>query len=292
MRPYFIFLSILVPFLAFAQEDEKENQPLPIGNFSIPTVTQVAPLASFGQLIIGKDAVLPQLYGCYSQNQHGYQSTIAPNVIYGIREDFSVLFYVPFDPASQSYESHSSGIEDILVQLEYGYYNKSQKDYTLQGTVVANVQFPTGSCTINPRTGNGSFSYFLGTTFAYLSYNWYAFLSPGVNLTTQQNRTKFGNAYLYQCGIARYIKQLSPPGWIFDLMVEFDGTYLEKDKIQGVIDPDSGGNSIFITPSIYLASERVLIQWGVSLPLIQELNGLQDKNKYSIVSTIGVAFQF
>lgn len=272
---------------------ENENvAPLPIGNFSVPALTQVAPLISFGQLLIGKQALLSQLSGSYTRGHHGYSNTIAPNVIYGILDDLSVFFYVPFNPRSRSGTSHSSGIQDILVQMEYGFYSKTSIDYTLQATIVGNVQFPTGSSSKNPRTGNGSFTYFLGTTFAFLSQNWYAFASPGVNLTTTHHRTKFGNSYLYQWGFARYIKKLSPPGWIFDLMVEFDGDYVEKDKIHGVTDPNSGGNSIFITPSIWLSSKRWILQWGIGFPLVQNLNGEQDKIKYSIAYTVGVAFQF
>ena len=118
----------------------------------------------------------------------------------------------------------------MLLQLEYGFFDKRSLDYTMQASVVANVQFPTGSSKKNPPTGRGAFGYFLGTTFAYLSYNWYAFISPGVNLTTSRHGTKQGNSYLYQWGFARYIEQLSPKGWIFDLMIEFDGNYNKKDS--------------------------------------------------------------
>lgn len=271
----------------------EETEPLPIGNFSVPAVTQIAPLISFGQLLIGKHALLPQLVGSYTQAHHGYSNILGPNVIYGIRDNFSVFLSAPFNLKSRSGSSHSSGIEDMVLQLEYGYFSRSREDYSLQGSIVTNVQFPTGSSRKNPSTGNGSFSYFLGTTFAYLSQNWYAFASPGVNLTTTHHHgTKFGNSYLYQWGFARYIKQLSPPGWIFDLMIEFDGTYAEKDKIHGKVDPDSGGNTIFVTPSIWMSSKRFVLQWGIGFPIVQDLNGKQDKALYQIAYNFGVGFQF
>jgi hypothetical protein len=288
---FFLVMLCVCGFLL--GEENGRIEPLPIGNFSVPTMTQIAPLISFGQLLIGKQALLPQLFGSYTRNRRdSYSSTIAPNVIYGIRDDLSVFFFVPFNPKSRAGAAHSSGIEDIVLQMEYGYYSKARLDYTLEATLVGNVQFPTGSSSKNPRTGNGSFTYFLGTTFAFMSQNWYAFFSPGVNLTTTHHRTKFGNSYLYQWGFARYIKPLSPPGWVFDLMVEFDGTYLEKDKIKGAIDPNSGGNSIFITPSIWLSSKRWILQWGIGFPVVQNLNGEQDKVKYLIAYSLGIAFQF
>jgi hypothetical protein len=75
-------------------------------------------------------------------------------------------------------------------------------------------------------------------------------------------------------------------------MIEFDGTYSEKNKIKGTTDPNSGGNVIFITPSIWLSSKRWIIQWGIGFPVIQNLNGHQNKIKYSIDYNLGVAFQF
>lgn len=273
-------------------EEIENNKPLPIGNFSVPTVTQLAPLVSFGQHLIGQYALLPQLTGAYTQGHKSYTNDLVPNIIYGIRDDFSLTFGVPFTPRSRTDSSHSAGFEDMFLTLEYAYFNRTRPDYVLQGSLVADVQFPTGSSTKVPPTGNGSFAYLLGTTLAYLSANWYAFISPGVNLTTTHHSTKFGNSYLYDWGFARYIDALSPPGWIFDLMLEFNGAYIQKDKIRGVKDPNSGGNVIFITPSIWMSSERWVLQWGVSMPILQSLNGHQNKILYSIGYNLGLAFQF
>jgi hypothetical protein len=272
--------------------ETKSPEPLPIGNFSVPAVTQIAPLVGFGQLLIGKQDFLPQLSGSYTRGHDSDSNLITPNVIYGIRDDLSLFFEVPFTPRSRSGSSHSSGIGDIFLQLEYGFYSRTRLDYTLQATIVGNVQFPTGSSSKNPPTGNGSFTYFLGTTFAFVSQNWYTFASPGVNLPTAHHRTKFGRSWLYQWGIARYIRALSPPGCIFDLIVEFDGIYDERDRIGGTIDPNSGGNTIFMTPSLWLSSRRWIIQWGIGFPIVRNLNGKQDRTRYFTAYNLGISFQF
>src|SRR5579885_276261 len=119
MQKKFLLSSLLlcIPFLLLGQDEEKE--PLPIGNFSLPTVTQLAPLLSFGQLLIGEKSLLPQLGGSYERGHDSYSNIIAPNVIYGIRDDLSLAFFVPFTPRSRSDGSHSSGIEDIFLQGEF-----------------------------------------------------------------------------------------------------------------------------------------------------------------------------
>src|SRR5690242_19045251 len=63
-----------------------ENEPIkpnPIGNFSVPLVTQLAPLVSFGQLLIGEKALLSQFSGTYTRKRYNsYETIIVPNIIY------------------------------------------------------------------------------------------------------------------------------------------------------------------------------------------------------------------
>jgi hypothetical protein len=289
-----LLLLVLVSLsvVASAKETVEIEGPLPFGNFAVPAVTEIAPLISFGQLLIGENALLAQVSGFRSQSHHGHFNAIAPNVIYGIRDDMSLFFTLPITFRNKEGHSHSSGLADALLQYEYAYYTRTRKEYTLQATVVANVQFPTGSMEKVPPTGNGWFSYFLGTTFAYMSRDWYAFISPGANFPTSHHGTKAGNSYLYQWGFARYIEALSPPGCIFDLMIEFDGTYSQKNRRSHKEEPDSGGNVLLATPSFWLSSESWLIQSGVSFPIFQNLNGHQDKIEYEISYVAGLAFQF
>src|SRR5271170_125857 len=132
--PVFLLLVLLLGAFSFLFADEDENEPeepLPIGNFSVPLATQIAPLVSFGQLLIGKNALLPQLTGAYIHTHHGSSDIIAPSVIYGLRDDLSLFFAVPFNTRSRSGPFHSSGIGDVLLQLEYGYYQKTHRNYTL-----------------------------------------------------------------------------------------------------------------------------------------------------------------
>ncbi len=268
-----------------------DEKPQLIGNLSLPALTQIAPLVSFGQHVIGK-GILPELTGFYLRVHDGYMDTILPSLIYGVRDDLALTVAFPFTPKSKADGSHSSGMEDIFFQMEYAFFQGSYSDHTLQSTLVASVSFPTGSSEKNPPTGNGWFSYFLGTTFTYMAYNWYAFLSPGVQIPTMHDGNKVGNSYLYQFGFARYIDQLSPPGWIFDLMFEFDGTYTQKSKMGGSANPDSGGNVIFFTPSIWMSSESIILQIGAGVPIYQNLNGHQPRILYLIGYNFGVGFQF
>lgn len=292
MNKKFFFVALLtISHLGFAHEN---RDPLPVGNFSVPTPTQISPLVSFGQLLIGKDALEPELGGSYTKAHSNFNNNLTPNIIYGILDELSATLFFPITLKAQSERSNSSGFGDLTLQLEYGFFSRSDINYAIQSTIVGNVQFPTGSIKKNPRTGGGTLSYFIGSTFSFLSPNWYAFASPGANFTISQNNLdiKFGNSFLYQCGIARNIAAFGSPGWIFDIMLEFDGVYTAKTKVSGRTDKDSGSNIILLTPSLWLSSNILIFQFGVSIPVLQQLNGIQEKWQYAINYNLGVGIQF
>jgi hypothetical protein len=128
----------------------------------------------------------------------------------------------------------------------------------------------------------------IGGTYNYTSTYWFAFTSYGAVFPTSHHRNKFGNQYLYQCGFGRNIP--SPKEWIFAWMTEIDGEYDNKNKIHGEKDPNSGGNKIFITPSLWASSEKLIFQLGLGLPLTQHYHGKQHKYDYSVVLSLGYTF--
>jgi len=73
-------------------------------------------------------------------------------------------------------------------------------------------------------------------------------------------------------------------------MFEIDGQYTGQNKIKGMFDLNSGGNVVYATPSIWVSSENFLFQFGVSVPLTQNLFGKQNKFDYAL--NLNVAWSF
>lgn len=268
-----------------------EREPkdlLTTGNFSLPVSQQPGPLISFGENIINQGQVQFYLFADAVIGNHSYSTDVIPSLLYGIRNDLSIFFNVPFSPRNKDEHDHSSGLEDIFFQLEYALYTWNTIDAVNLATIVANVTFPTGSSTKDPPTGFGSSSFFIGATFNHTRADWFVFTSPGAILTTSKHGTKFGDQLLYQFGFGRNIS--SPPGWIFAWMVEFDGLYAWKNRIKGRIDPDSGGNTIYLTPSIWISSKRNILQLGLGYPILQHLFGNQLKSFLAIDFNWGITF--
>lgn len=259
------------------------------GLLAFPPSQQVTPLISFGQNIFDKKQTQVLLAANKFNGEHQYSINIIPSYIYTFTDSLSLFLSVPIAVRNRQKHDHSSGVGDAIIQAEYAFYTKAYKTFYDQATIVANVTIPTGSTKKNPNTGIGSNSFFIGYTFSRNGINWLYFMSSGGLLTTSSHRTKFGSEFLYQCGIVRRIANTKE--WLFAFMLEFDGTYTWKNKIHGTIDQNSGGNVIYLTPSLWISSaESLIFQIGIGFPVQQHLFGHQEKNDYLIQLNTGWTF--
>ncbi len=288
------FLVLTLYASAFADENEmngnnKEQGPPEIGNLILPNSRQPGPLLAFGENILDKGQIQVFLLTNDLEGDHKHMTSTTPSIIYGITDDLSILLGVPLALSFKENQEHSSGVQDSILQVEYAYINKTTKRYVEQDTIVVNLSIPTGSSTAQPPTGFGSPNFFLGTTFSRVYADWLFFASPGALLTTANNNTQFGNQYLYQAGLGRNIFDIDKK-WIFAWILEADGLYSEKNKINGAIDPNSGGNVVYLLPSLWISSKRFTFQLGVGGPAYQHLFGDQKNNYYLLALNLGWTF--
>ena len=276
---------MVLPTHVFAEE---ELLPEKIGNFALTISMQPGAFISLGNNLIAQGDTLFYVLAEDVISKQSDSIKVIPSLIYGITNDLSIAFNTPFTPRQKEWNNRSSGIEDGSVAVEYAFFTKDRPYSADQATVLFNLIFPTGSSTKNPPTGFGSPSLFLGATYYHTEVKWIYFTSYGALFTTSKHRTQFGNELLYQFGIGRNIP--SPAGWIFAWLVECDGQYAWKNRIKGHTDSDSGGNVIFVTPSMWFSSERIILQFGVGFPIAQHLHGHQPKIYRSYDLAFGVLF--
>lgn len=287
MRLLIFILLASFSLLAKSATQSTQDTPPQVGNFALPYSQQPGPLISFGENILGQNQKqLFLLMDDYAGvNKHFVD--VVPGFLYGITDNLSLFLNTPYAASYKANQNYSTGFEDVIAQLEYVLYGNSTHQYTEQATLVTNITAPTGSINKNPPTGTGSTNFFLGATYNRTYENWFIFTSPGGNFTTAKNGTKVGNSYLYQFGFGRNITDYN--GWILAWLTEFNGTYEQHDRIQGLIDPNSGGNIIYVTPSLWLSSKRFIFQFGVGIPITQHLYGNQKNNTFLTAANIGVA---
>lgn len=263
-------------------------EPPKIGNFSLPPSQQPGALFGFGGNIIDQGEVQLFFFGDAFFGKKKVIIDLIPSILFGVTNNFSLYFTFPFTPLLKDHTHRSSGLEDFFVQGEYAFYNKSTSTYADQATLVANITVPTGSNRKNPSTGFGSPSFFLGATYSHALVDWFVFVAPGAILTTSNHETKMGDQFLYQFGLGKNIP--SPKGWIYAWMVEVDGQYNTKNRVNGTLDPNSGGNVVYVTPSLWISSQEMLFQLGGSIPVNQNLFGKQSKVDYAVNLYFGWSF--
>lgn len=266
----------------------EEKKPPKIGNLALPPSQQPSALFGFGGNIVDMGEIQFFFFADGFVGKHKTVIDLIPSVLFGVTDSLSLFFNFPFTPRYKNDSDTSNGLLDFFIQLEYAFYNNSTAFYNDQATIVSNITFPTGSSHKKPPTGFGAPSLFIGATYYRLMTDWFGFAAPGAVLTSSNHGTKFGEQFLYQCGFGRNIP--SPTGWIYAWMIEIDGQYNKKDRINGVLAADSGGNVIYVTPSLWVSSKEFLLQFGASFPVNRNLFGDQRKCNYAL--NLNVAWSF
>lgn len=279
-RILWVFIFVLYPMACDAASSMTAD------NFSLPTSQQAGPLTGFGENIINKNQVqlflLADQYGGIDK----HYTECVPSILYGISDTASITLGVPYAIHYQENNAYSSGLEDSFAQFEYVFYQKEKpSSYADQATIVLGIAAPTGSINKNPSTGNGSMSYFIGTTYNRTFQNSFIYISPGVEIPTRKNKTREGTSYLYQAGCGKNFMYYHD--WILAGIAEIDGTYEKRNVMSGTTDPNSGGNVVFLTPSLWASTRTLTFQLGVGFPIIQHLNGDQNRYTYLVAGNVG-----
>lgn len=301
-----VLTLIILSKLAFSANDEiaattgnSADTPPSLGSFALPVPQQPGPFLSFGQTIIGKN-YLQINYNSYkgfpvSTSNRGSNA----GFVFGLTDTTSLYFNYPIESIYSTSPNHfKRGLPDALLQLEHAFYASGNSQHQDQATVVGLITIP-----LNDRSdlsdrdireksisvGYGSPAFFLGTTYNRTAIDWFGFVSPGALLTTAKNHTQLGSQVLYEAGYGRNIISISER-FIFFAVMEFEGQYTTKDKVFGKNVPNTGGNTISLAPSLWFSTQRLIVQAGISVPVLQQLNGDQIKLGYSFTGNVSWTF--
>lgn len=293
MKKNIFILSICFILFNFTPKidarEEDKIEYIKEGNIALPTSQQPGPLFSFGQNIVDKNDFQIFSFIEHLKGKNKQFDEVTPISLYGITDNVSLYIGLPIAIKLKQNNFSSSGIEDLIVELEYAFYNKETIRYQNQATLVANIGFPTGSDIKNPHTGYGSPSFFLGLTASHMAIEWYTFLSAGVTIPTPHKNTHFGNQFYYQFGFGKNIAYKSEK-WILTWMIEFNGTDNRLNQIRNPLNPNLGGNTFTIGPSLWFSTQKLIIQAGIAIPLVHNPLGNQNINDYFVAVDIGVKF--
>lgn len=294
-----IVLTLLIYIILIINKAFAES-PSNIGNFSLNSSQQPGPFFSFGQNIIDKNQLIVFLNSSYNQSPKIIEGS--PSAVYGITDSASILLTQPYAFLYKNGSDNLSGFGDLVLDFEYAYYTSETSKYSDTATVVFSPTFPisnlkeiskeidassqtSGFARKNTPSNFATFTYFLGTTYSRTFVDWYAFVAPGILIMQKDNLIQQGKQYYYNFGIGRNLKYLEKKYTLFGLL-EFNGQYSSKTKLASISLPDTGGNIIYATPSLSFATQKLVWQVGISLPIFQFWNGNQSNISYNVATVL------
>jgi hypothetical protein len=81
-----------------------------------------------------------------------------------------------------------------------------------------------------------------------------------------------------------------PAGPALDLVLELNGEWHGKQAEGGEKDPNSGGNTVYLSPGLRLSKDKWSAFVSVGIPVLSDLNGIQAEPDYRIAT--GLSFSF
>lgn len=241
-----------------------------------------------------------------------YYNVSVLNTSYGLTDNFTIGINLPFTRLANIREGtisiNDDGIQAVITQignsqgfsdmgifgqwLFYDNHNNQLSTMLTFGTTV-----PTGRAHLRgndgefiapiDQPGRGTWAPYIGMAVSKQlnkdSLNANIFFTKG--LIGAQN-ANLGDAYDYDLAFVHKIFELNTD-FALDGILELNGEYYSKTIIDGMSDPDSGANIIYIAPGLRLTLPHGLSPYlSTSIPVIQSINGIQSAIRYVITCGI------
>ncbi len=269
-------------------------------------------------------SVLDQIYsGTDKQLNQGVKevhSTTELTGFYGITPDFMLLGVVPFkygrttgDPMPDgspdtTMAGNASGLGDAALLARYSFLKKETPDTTTVMAALVGIKIPTGRT--NARTadgmmyldshlqpGTGSTDYLLGLSFSHslarfsVSANLLGTIPGSGKFGTTQH--EFGNSLNYDV-TAKYRLipgEFSPMKPQLFAALGINGEARAREKEDHITVPDSGGNTVFLSPGLQLVlAPDWIADLSYQRAIYHNLYGTQLGDTYKVITAVTYLF--
>jgi hypothetical protein len=188
----------------------------------------------------------------------------------------------------------------------------------VKAALLFGVKLPTGATSVRDRAGelfeaefqpgSGSTDALIGAAFTQRFGPWsfdanvlYIAVHKGTQDTDLGDRvivpanatyTHSGHTHRHSDGkMHKHAPEAPPaPQWTLDAVLELNGERHARQRIEGLKDPNSGGHTVYLSPGLRASYANFSGFVSLGVPVFNDVNGLQDKPDYRLVS--GLAFGF
>ncbi len=228
---------------------------------------------------------------------------------YGVTNNLAVFGVLPYVDKKLEVNSmagrsvrDASGLGDLTLFGRYTIFQDDVPGRTFRIAPFAGVELPTGDddetdglgrLPASVQAGSGSVDPFGGlvATYQTLDFEMDAQLSYKAN--TEANHFEFGDVARLDASLQYRLWPRSlesgVPGFLYGV-VEGNLIHQDKNRSNGVSDPDSGGTTLFLMPGLQYVTRRWILEGGVQIPVAQDLNGTALEKEY--IARFGFRFNF
>lgn len=233
------------------------------------------------------------------------ESEYLNRIMYGLTQYLSLELRLPIffekkvsevNPTTGLYSYFkASGLGKVELLSKLRIYHDYAFQKRNQIVLVSGLLFPTSRTALTsiekkPIIGNRSMDFIVGTAGAFETTKFYHFAALVYRMNTSARRIKEGDQFLYSYafGYRPDKPDVNKVDWVF--LVDVDGRWQDKDKVNGERLSNTGHKTIFAGPSFFRSRGNLILKGSVQIPVIQHLNSLQEKFDYRAM--LGAFLQF
>ena len=244
-----------------------------------------------------------------SMNRRMEVSGLMTMLGYGVSRDFAVFGILPYtdkrlslNTGGQEVSRSRTGFGDAMFMGRYTVYEDNGPGHTFRIAPFLGIKAPTGSDHASDRfgrlppplqSGSGSWDGQLGAVASFQSLAWGGDVQLAHQANGEANGLRAGAVTRLDLSVQR---RLWPgtlgsgvPSFLYGGL-EINLIHAAKDRLNGVDDPNSGGTTVYLTPTLQYVTRKWVLEAGVQVPVSQRLNGTALKNDY--VFTTGFRINF
>ena len=228
---------------------------------------------------------------------------------YGATADLALFGIVPYVDKSLEAtqggvrrERSASGLGDASLFGRYTVYKRDWPGRTLRVAPFVGLELPTGEdderdgfgrLPPSVQPGSGSWDPFGGLVLTYQTLDFQVDAQASYKANTEANGFEFGDVARLDGSLQYRLwpRELGAgvPGFLYGVL-EANLIHQDKNQTGGKNDPNSGGLSLFVLPGLQYVTKRWIVEAGVQIPVVQDLNGTALEKDY--IFRAGFRFNF
>jgi len=228
---------------------------------------------------------------------------------YGVTSDLAIFGVLPYSDKSLELTANgvnqtrdTSGPGDLTLFGRFTVFKDNIPGRTFRIAPFAGLELPTGDddatdglgrLPASVQLGSGSVDPFGGMVATYQTLDFEMDAQASYKANTEANDFEFGDVTRFDASIQYRLwpRTLGSgvPGFLYGV---FEGNLIHqnKNRSNGAQDPDSGGTTLFLMPGLQYVTQRWIVEGGVQIPVVQELNGTALEKDYLV--RFGFRFNF